>query len=45
MTAIRWWDLDELEAADVLFAPRRLPALVRELLLHGPPAEPLDVGV
>jgi 8-oxo-dGTP diphosphatase len=44
MTAIRWWDLDELEAADALFAPRRLPALVRELLLHGPPAEPLDVG-
>jgi 8-oxo-dGTP pyrophosphatase MutT (NUDIX family) len=45
VTAIRWWTLAELEAADVLFAPRRLPALVRELLLHGPPAEPVDVGI
>jgi 8-oxo-dGTP diphosphatase len=44
MTAIRWWDLDELEATDVRFAPRRLPALVRELLSQGPPAEPLDVS-
>jgi 8-oxo-dGTP diphosphatase len=45
MTAIRWWHLDELEAATAVFAPRRLPLLVRELLLHGPPAEPVDVGV
>ena len=45
MTAVRWWTLAELEAAEELFAPRRLPLLVRELLLHGPPAEPVDVGV
>lgn len=45
MTAVRWWDLDELEATAALFAPRRLPALVRELVLGGPPAEPLDVGL
>jgi ADP-ribose pyrophosphatase YjhB (NUDIX family) len=45
VTAIRWWTLEELETADALFAPRRLPHLVRELLLHGPPAESLDVGV
>lgn len=45
MTAIRWWTLDELEATEELFAPRRLPVLVRELLEHGPPAKPLDVGV
>lgn len=45
VTAVRWWTLDELEAADVRFAPRRLPFLVRELLLHGPPGEPVDVGV
>jgi len=45
MTAIRWWTPSELEATDAIFAPRRLPLLVRELLLHGPPAEPLDVGV
>ncbi len=42
----RWWTLDELEAAgDTVFAPRRLPALLRELLRDGPPAEPVDVGV
>lgn len=43
---IRWWTPDELAAADgVSFAPRRLPALLRDLLSHGPPAVPLDVGV
>ena len=42
----RWWTRDELEtAADVRFAPRRLPWLLRELLRGGPGAEPLDVGV
>jgi 8-oxo-dGTP pyrophosphatase MutT (NUDIX family) len=45
MTAIRWWTLGELEAAETLFAPRRLPLLLRELILHGPPAEPIDVGL
>jgi 8-oxo-dGTP pyrophosphatase MutT (NUDIX family) len=45
MTGIRWWGLDELEAAAAVFAPRRLPRIVRELVLHGPPAEPVDVGV
>ena len=45
MTAVRWWTPEELEASAELFAPRRLALLVRELLLHGPPAEPIDVGV
>lgn len=45
MTAVRWWTLEELEAAGTLFAPRCLPLLLRELLLHGPPAEPVDVGL
>ena len=45
MTEVRWWTLDELEATQELFAPRRLPLLVRSLLREGPPAEPLDVGV
>ena len=46
MTALRWWTLDELDAAtDVDFAPRRLPALLRELLRDGSPVEPIDVGV
>jgi 8-oxo-dGTP pyrophosphatase MutT (NUDIX family) len=45
VTAVRWWTLDELETTSALLAPRRLPALVRHLLLHGPPAEPIDTGV
>jgi 8-oxo-dGTP pyrophosphatase MutT (NUDIX family) len=45
VTAIRWWTRDELETAGAAFAPRRLPDLLRELILHGLPAEPIDVGV
>jgi 8-oxo-dGTP pyrophosphatase MutT (NUDIX family) len=43
MTAVRWWTLDELEAAETLFAPRRLPELLRSLLEEGPPSDPVDV--
>ena len=42
---IRWWTLDELEASDEEFAPRRLPQLIRRLLDEGPPAQPFDAGV
>jgi double-stranded uracil-DNA glycosylase len=42
---VRWWTLDELAVAGEEFAPRRLPALLRDLLASGPPPEPLDVGV
>jgi 8-oxo-dGTP pyrophosphatase MutT (NUDIX family) len=45
MTDIRWWTREEMAATDALFAPRRLPLLVRALVLDGAPAEPLDVGV
>lgn len=45
MTAIRWWTLDELETAGLRTAPRRLLPFLRELVEHGPPAEPIDVGV
>lgn len=45
VTAIQWWTPEELEAAEERFAPRRLPLLLRELILHGPPAEPVDVGL
>jgi TDG/mug DNA glycosylase family protein len=41
----RWWRLDELEASRELFAPSRLPALLRALVDHGPPPQPVDVGV
>jgi len=41
-----WWSPAKLDAAhDVVFAPRRLPTLLRELLRDGPSAPPLDVGV
>ena len=51
---IRWWSLDELaevptdpdgRPGQVRFAPRRLAALVRDLLEAGPPATPIDTGV
>jgi double-stranded uracil-DNA glycosylase len=40
-----WWAPAELEGSDAIFAPRRLPALLRDLAETGPPPEPLDVGV
>jgi G:T/U-mismatch repair DNA glycosylase len=46
VVGIRWWTLAELEAAPAEeLAPRRLPALLRELLEQGPPATPVDAGV
>jgi ADP-ribose pyrophosphatase YjhB (NUDIX family) len=40
----RWWTLAELEATRDELTPRRLPALVRALFDHGPPAEPIDAS-
>lgn len=45
VTAVRWWEQDELLASDEQFAPSRLPELVAALLRDGPPEEPVDVGV
>jgi double-stranded uracil-DNA glycosylase len=45
ITEQRWWTRDELEAANTLFSPRRLPSLLGDVLDHGPPSEPIDVGV
>jgi len=45
VTGMRWWTIDELEAADAVFAPRALPALIRSLIADGPPPHPIDVGV
>ncbi len=46
---LRWWTTAELTAAAaddrVVFAPRRLPSLLGELLADGPPATPIDTGV
>jgi TDG/mug DNA glycosylase family protein len=41
----RWWTLAELETTVERLVPRRLAGLVRDLLEHGPPAEPVDAGV
>jgi hypothetical protein len=46
VTAVRWWTVDEIDAApETSFAPRRLGSLLRELLDDGPPRAPIDVGV
>jgi ADP-ribose pyrophosphatase YjhB (NUDIX family) len=45
VTELRWWTLDDLEAATERFAPRRLPSLMRALLRDEPAAVPIDVGV
>jgi ADP-ribose pyrophosphatase YjhB (NUDIX family) len=37
----RWFTIDELES--VITGPESLAELVRDLLEHGPPAEPLDI--
>jgi double-stranded uracil-DNA glycosylase len=43
---LRWWTLAELEATEPrLVVPRALARHLRELLEHGPPHEPIDVGV
>lgn len=40
---MRWFAVHELE--DVETAPRRLSTLLRDLLAHGVPPEPLDAGI
>jgi TDG/mug DNA glycosylase family protein len=42
---IRWWTRRELDEYEGVLAPRRLRELLRDLDEHGPPAEPVDVGV
>jgi TDG/mug DNA glycosylase family protein len=41
----RWWTLGEVGASTEVLVPRRLPALLRDLVERGPPAEPVDAGV
>jgi 8-oxo-dGTP pyrophosphatase MutT (NUDIX family) len=43
---LRWWHLDEIEAAsDQSFVPTSLGALLRSLVDDGPPDAPIDVPV
>jgi 8-oxo-dGTP diphosphatase len=42
---LRWWRLDEIEAAtDVRFVPAPLGELLRRLVAEGPPNPPIDVS-
>jgi double-stranded uracil-DNA glycosylase len=41
----RWWTLAELDATGEEIAPRRLASLLAELFAHGPPREPIEIGV
>lgn len=48
MGMIRWWtqgELAEAEEANVKFAPRYLPRLLRGLLADGPPSTPLSLDL
>lgn len=46
---MQWWTTGQLATfaptGTEFFAPRRLPALVAELIADGPPPVPVDVGV
>ena len=42
---VRWWTPEELEAAAETLVPLTLARHVRELLAHGPPCAPIDVGI
>ena len=42
---VRWWTPAELEAATETLVPERLPQLLRELRVTGPPTVPFDVGL
>jgi double-stranded uracil-DNA glycosylase len=41
----RWWAVDEIAQSDDVFAPRRFAEELRRLVEHGPPREPIDVGI
>jgi ADP-ribose pyrophosphatase YjhB (NUDIX family) len=45
VTDIRWWTIGELQHSDALFAPRRLPQLVADLVGGAAPEAPIDAGV
>jgi 8-oxo-dGTP pyrophosphatase MutT (NUDIX family) len=45
VAGLAWWTVDELAAAEAVFAPRRLPELVSALVVQGPPDRAVDTGV
>jgi 8-oxo-dGTP pyrophosphatase MutT (NUDIX family) len=45
VVASRWWTLAELQTSSEEFAPRRLPALIGDIIEARYPARPFDCGV
>ena len=45
VTDVRWWTLDELEAAGVRLAPSTLLAAAARAAARRPTREPIDVGI
>lgn len=43
--ASRWWTLAELQTSSEVFAPRRLPALIGDIIEARYPTRPIDCGV
>ena len=41
----RWWTAEEISASPDVFVPRLLPEHLKELVDHGSPDAPVDVGV
>lgn len=41
----RWWSVDELDQAEDTMTPRNLAELVRELIVHGLPTNPITIPV
>lgn len=39
-----WWTVEEIEQSRDEFAPRSMATHLRELIAHGPPETPIDVG-
>ena len=42
--SFRWWPISEIERSQDWFAPRGLARLLRQLVDHGPPAQPIDAS-
>ena len=40
----RWWPIAEIEQSPDWFAPRGLARLLRQLVDHGPPPQPIDAS-
>lgn len=41
----RWWTVEEIERSAERFGPRRLGSMLRDLLDHGVPPAPIQIGI